>query len=872
MKTIMNTNTDRPTGGTTGLTDTKQNLIIKSPLTGYLFPIEEVPDPVFAQKMVGDGISVDPLDQILVAPVDGKIAQIHSAHHAVTIATAQGIEVLMHIGIDSVKLKGTGFKAKVKVGDEVRSGDPLIEFDADYVATNAKSLLTQILITNGDQKTIVKPRSGKVFAGKDVILEVYDAKLSTENAPVNAVQNASAIKSETVRIQNPSGIHARPAAVLAGLAKKFKSDIRIQREQNQANAKSVVSIMGLEIGFGDQISLFAEGPDADAALKQLVQSINDCLGEKKESAHTSSEKVQSPILETKGSLQSSKDANIFSGVSCSPGLAVGNIFQIHHEEIQVQEWASNPQEELQRLTHALSQAKVQLDVLRNQLDTQSKSDKGAIFAAHQELLEDPDLLEITMKEIEQSKTAAFAWKKAYSSHADRLAALKNELLAARANDLRDVGRRVLLLLEDKNNSDIKKTQIPDNAILIAENLSPSDTASLDRSKVLGFCTTTGGASSHVAILARSLGIPAIAGIDPRALDISPGTPVILDGHKGILRLNPDAEEVHKIQKLQNEIENKRKLDLSHAHDLSTTLDGHRVEVFANIGGLADAEQAMTLGGEGVGLLRSEFLFFKRTVAPTENEQHSVYQDIAHALDLRHPLTIRTLDVGGDKPLPYLPIPAEENPFLGERGIRVSLNHPEVFRAQLRAILRAAKNDQMRIMFPMISTVQEWREAKAILEDERQKLGIAPVSVGIMIEVPAAAILAEAFAKEVDFFSIGTNDLTQYTLAMDRGHAKLAALTDGLHPSVLRLIDMTVKAAHRHKKWVGICGGIASDLDAVPVLIGLGVDELSVSVPAIPGIKAQIRNLRFSDCQTLAAQALEQATAADVRSLVANHLQ
>lgn len=848
------------------MNDTTRKLIIKSPLTGHLFPIEEIPDPVFSQKMVGDGISIDPLDQVLVAPVDGKVTQIHSASHAVTIATPQGIEVLIHIGIDTVKLKGAGFKAKVKVGDQVQVGDILIEFDADIVATKAKSLLTQILITNGELWTVAKPRAGKVFAGKDVILEVYNSKLSSESPSIKTNKNIVAIKSETVRILNPSGLHARPAAVLAGLAKKFKSDIRIQRDQNQANAKSVVSIMALEINYDDQVTLIAEGPDAHEAVKQLVIILKDGLGEKASDApHSSSVKPQNPIPNT------DSDASILIGVPASQGLAVGNIYQIRHEEIQVQEFANNPQAEQQRLSQALNQAKAQLEILRGHLDTQSKSDKGAIFAAHQELLEDPDLLEITTTEIDQHKTAAFAWKKAYSTHADRLAALRNELLAARANDLRDVGRRVLLLLVNGEHQK-QNTQIPANAILIAENLTPSDTASLDRSKVLGFCTTTGGASSHVAILARSLGIPAVAGIDVRALDLSPGTAVILDGTKGLLRLNPNTEEINMIQKLQKETEKKRQLDVANAHELSSTLDGHRVEVFANIGGLADAEQAMTLGGEGVGLLRSEFLFLNRTVAPTENEQHSVYQDIAQALVSKLPLTIRTLDIGGDKPLPYLPIPTEENPFLGERGIRVSLNHPEIFRAQLRAILRAAKNDQMRIMFPMISTLQEWRQAKAILEEERQKLGIAPVSVGIMIEVPAAAIMAEAFAKEVDFFSIGTNDLTQYTLAMDRGHAKLAPYADGLHPSVLRLIDMTVKAAHQYQKWVGICGGIASDLQAVPILIGLGVDELSVSVPTIPGIKAQIRNLRLTDCQKLAASALEQSTAAEVRSLTTKHLQ
>lgn len=838
-----------------------RQLVLKAPLTGHLYPIEEVPDPVFAQKMVGDGISVDPLSPLLVAPVDGRITQLHSSHHAVTITTAEGIEILMHIGIDTVKLKGAGFEAKVKIGDQVKTGDPLIEFDADYIATHAKSLLTQIVITNGENKTLLKSPPGKVLAGKDVIFQVQDYSTSSlQNGSTPGIEKKI---SSTIEIINPSGLHARPAAILAGIAKKFKSEIKLQRGKDEANAKSLVAILGLEIAHRDHVVLIAEGPDATEALNQLTTSLKTGLGETHQEAPESSVEVKS---------QRSADPNLLTGVPASQGLAVGNIFQIRHEEIKVEEAKGNPPEERQRLTQALGQAKVQLETLIHQLDSQSKSSKGAIFAAHQELLEDPDLLEIAMKEIQQGKTAAFAWKKAYTLHADRLAHLRNELMAARANDLKDVGRRVLLLLVEDSEDTLKHVEIPAHAILVAENLTPSDTASLDRSKVLGFCTTTGGASSHVAILARSLGIPAIAGIDPAALNLPSGAPVILDGTKGTLRLNPDTQEIAKIQKLQEELDKKRNQDLAQAQELSTTLDGHRVEVCANIGGLADAQQALTLGGEGVGLLRSEFLFLKRTVAPTENEQFDVYHGIALTLGPTHPLTIRTLDIGGDKPLPYLPIPKEENPFLGERGIRVSLNHPEIFRAQLRAILRASHGSQMRIMFPMIATLQEWRQAKAILEEERKKLPPVDILVGIMIEVPAAAILAETFAQEVDFFSIGTNDLTQYTLAMDRGHPKLAASTDGLHPSVLHLIATTVKAAHRHNKWVGICGGIASDAQAVPILIGLGVDELSVSVPTIPSIKARIRKLRLSECQHLASQALEQATAAEVRALVPSSIE
>jgi multiphosphoryl transfer protein len=342
--------------------------------------------------------------------------------------------------------------------------------------------------------------------------------------------------------------------------------------------------------------------------------------------------------------------------------------------------------------------------------------------------------------------------------------------------------------------------------------------------------------------------------------------VILDGGKGTLRLSPTAEEMDRIQRRLERQAARRQADLATALQPAQTTDGRRCEVVANIGGVSDAQQAVRLGGEGVGLLRSEFLFMGRAVAPSEDEQASIYRAVAEVLGPERPLVIRTLDVGGDKPLPYLPIPKEDNPFLGERGIRVGLDRPEILRVQLRAILRASTAGKVHVMFPMVATLPEWRAAKAMLEEEREKLGVPAIAVGIMVEVPAAALMAEQFAREVDFFSVGTNDLTQYTLAMDRGHPRLAPQVDGLNPGVLSLIDHTVRAAHQAGKWVGVCGGIAGDLQAVPLLLGLGVDELSVSLPAIPRIKAQIRTLRLAECQQLAQEALRQDSAAAVRAL------
>ncbi|WP_296809274.1 phosphoenolpyruvate--protein phosphotransferase [Thiocapsa sp.] len=833
---------------------------LKAPLDGVILPLEQVPDPVFAQKMVGDGVSIDPMSALLIAPCAGTVTQVHRAGHAVTLTTDEGIEVMMHIGLDTVSLKGQGFTPKVAQGERVEAGAALIAFDADFLATHAKSLLTQVVITNGERVAQLEAAIGRVRAGQDVCLTLHLAETTAESGVVEGQR----VVSDAILIPNPTGLHARPAAVLANLAKRFKSRILVQRGEDQGNAKSVVALMGLEIEHGDKVQLIAEGPDAGEAIAALAPELAAGLGD--EGTHPAPAPATTEIGEDAAPAPRprSGDPNLLLGVAASPGLAVGTIFQLRRTEIEVPEHAESPNRERRRLDDAFDTAKVQLESLQSELQAQSDPGKAAIFAAHQELLEDPDLIEIAESAIAKGKSAAFAWQQAYRTHAERLAALRNPLLAGRANDLEDVGRRVLAIITGQP---IEEPEIPQGSILIAEDLTPSDTAKLDRTRVLGFCTVGGGATSHVAIIARALDIPAVAGIEPRALDLPSDSPVILDGSLGQLRLNPDPAEIARITELKARMAVKRKADLAAAHEPAITTDGRRIEVVANIGGEADARRSVELGGEGVGLLRSEFLYLDRTGAPSEDEQYRIYTDIADALEGR-PMIIRTLDVGGDKPLAYLPLPREENPFLGIRGIRIGLVRPEILRTQVRAILRAAQGHRLRVMFPMIATLDEIRSVKGLLEEERAKTGIDdPLEIGIMVEVPAAAVMAAQFAREVDFFSIGTNDLTQYTLAMDRGHPKLAPMADAMNPAVLRLIAQTVEGAHAEGRWVGVCGGIASDPQAVPILVGIGVDELSVSVPSIPAVKAAVRARSLADCQAIARQALAQDSAAAVRALV-----
>jgi len=839
-------------------------LTLLAPLAGVIVPLDRVPDETFAQRLVGDGVSLDPLSARLLAPCDGRIAQVHRAGHALTL-DARGLEIMIHIGLDTVNLKGEGFTPLVKAGDTVRAGDPLIDFDADLVARRARSLLTQILVTNMDRVAGLEPGTGVVAAGRDVLLRVRLAA-AAPGAEGDGAGAAAApgelVESAPIVVTAETGLHARPAAVLAAEARRFTADVRLVKAGREANLRSVVSIMALEVAGGDTVTVVARGEDAAAAVAAVVATLTTDLAVPHPPAPALA--PVAPVAPGAPVAAPAAEDGTLRGVSASPGVVVGQVFQLRHDDVVVEERAADPNHERRALDAAIAAAHLQLEALQLRLAGEADSEKAAIFAAHQELLEDPEVLDRAAADIRAGASAAYAWRQAYTGQAERLLGLRNELFAGRAADLRDVGRRVLHLLVGREGGPL---EVPPDSIVVAEDLAPSETASLDRTRVRGFCTTMGSATSHVAILARGLGIPAVAGIDPRALDLAPGTRVVLDGDAGTLKPSPSAAEEAVIERRQAADERRRASEYAVAAEPATTRDGHRVEVVANIGDVKEARRVPEVGGEGVGLLRTEFLFMERRTAPDEEEQTATYEAIAHALGPERILVIRTLDVGGDKPLPYLPVGVEANPFLGERGVRLTLAMPELFRAQVRAILRASRAGRVAVMFPMIATLAEWRAARALVERERAALGVPPIQIGIMVETAAAAMLADRFAREADFFSVGTNDLTQYTLAMDRTNPRLAPQVDALHPAVLRLIERTVAGAHAHGRWVGVCGALAGDLAAVPVLVGLGVDELSADVPIVPAVKARIRTLSLGECQATAREALDADDGAEVRAIV-----
>lgn len=664
-------------------------------------------------------------------------------------------------------------------------------------------------------------------------------------------------------IQNPTGLHARPAKVFVKAAKQFQSDIRVQHGPKKANAKSLISMLTLGVECGSAIRIIVNGADEDEAAAALGQLVAEGLGEGELiEAEATAVPAQTPPADPAPVTPLTK--NQIRAIAASPGIAIGPVFRLRQQTLAVDGAFSSVAEETARLQTAVAAAQAELTGLRDEMAQRTAEAEAAIFDVHLELLSDPNLIEATEAHIQTQLSAPEAWQTAVESQAQAVASLSDPLLAARAADLHDVGNRVLRLLVGAENGRIQLPDYP--VVLVAYDLAPSDTAALDTSRVLGFCTAVGGPTAHSAIIARALGLPAVVSAGDGVLDLTDDTQIILDGNQGVLTVAPDVATVARARRAQQSWQAGREAARVAAQDPAVTLDGHRVEVVANIGGAADAEKAVAAGAEGVGLLRTEFLFLGRSDAPDEEEQAGVYRAIVAHLGQR-PLIVRTLDIGGDKPLPYIDVPPEANPFLGERGIRLCLNRPDLLRQQLRAILRAAPGGHIHIMFPMVADAVELRAARQLVNEVTAELGAPAVPVGIMIEIPSAALMADVLAPEVDFFSIGTNDLTQYTLAMDRQHPLLAGRLDGLHPAVLRLIAKTVEAAHAAGKWVGICGELGSDPQAVPILVGLGVDELSVSVPSIAAVKAQIRTLTLVDAQALARKALACSTATAVRELV-----
>ncbi len=559
-------------------------------------------------------------------------------------------------------------------------------------------------------------------------------------------------------------------------------------------------------------------------------------------------------------------ARVVTGTSASPGLVIAPVFQYRSELVAVEDIGGNPEVERALFDQVLERADAELQRMSDDAEACPLPVQAEIFDVHRALLCDPDMLLEVRGLIENGHAASWSWQQVIESRVARLRRARNRRLAARATDLLDIGQRVLRLFAGAVRHPFELP--PGEWILVADDLTPSDTAHINPKNVVGLCTSSGGPTSHTAILARARGLPTVVAAKETVLALPQGTLAVLDGSAGRMYPEPGDELLASAREFRAARARKQARADAERFRPAVLTDGHRVEIAANIGEASEAATAIEAGAEGVGLLRTEFMFLCRETAPTEEEQFLVYCEVIAALG-GLPLIIRTFDIGGDKVAPYLDLAPEVNPFLGVRGIRLSLRRPDVFRIQLRALYRAAataKPGTVKIMFPMIATLEDLRSAKAAAEEVRAEVGAPACEFGIMVEVPSAVLMARELAREVAFLSIGTNDLTQYALAIDREHPELGREADSLHPAVLRLIDQTVRAAQSEGKWVGVCGGAASDPIGAMLLTGLGVSELSISIPSLATVKACLRGYSSTELKTLARRALGCSTATEVRAL------
>lgn len=695
------------------------------------------------------------------------------------------------------------------------------------------------------------------------------SQLGIVSSPPSVVnsQVASPARELRITVSNRLGLHARPAAQFVTTVARFQSQIFVQnlsRGTDAVRGDSINQVATLGVRQGHELLITATGVDAEAALAALQTLITNNFGEDDTNANVLPFVEQQTLPAAPGEL---------SGIAASPGVGIAPVVHYQSTPVVISEYHVEEVEfEWQRLQTAINTAHQEIQALLSHASIQIGDAEADIFVAHLMFLEDPVLLEAVRDRIyQQHQNAEAAWQAVVDEVANSYRTLEDAYLQERVDDVVDVGQRVLRLLAGTTATAL---DLSEPSILVAADLTPSDTAGLDPTKILGICTTSGSATSHSAIIARTLGIPAVLGVDAQVLYLENGTLMALDGESGKAWVEPELDIIGVLEAKREAWQTALQAARARAHQPAITLDGKQVSVFANIGSIADVQVAVANGAEGVGLLRTEFLYLGRNNPPTEEEQLAVYQAIAQVLETR-PLIIRTLDVGGDKPLPYLRVGTPEaNPFLGWRGIRFCLDQPDLFKTQLRAILRAGARHNIKVMFPMIATIQEVRAAKTMIrevQDELRQAGIpfnAQIPVGIMIEVPAAVAIADQLAKEVDFFSIGTNDLSQYLMASDRTNPKVAYLADAMHPAVLRMIQKIVQAAHTAKIEVGLCGELAADPLATKILLGLGLDELSVNPQSIPAIKQAIAQLTVVEAEAIAALALQQNSATQVREVVA----
>jgi phosphocarrier protein FPr len=827
--------------------------------------------------------------------VVGIVVVSHSA------ALAEGVvELARQMGGDELALEAAGGLEDGSIGTDVERvraaieramtddgvlvlmdlGSALMsaEMAVELLGAEDRVQLSDAPFVEGAVAATVAARGGasleQVGAEARLALEMKSAHLNLESAAAPSREQspdggvASGGPQVLIPVLNEIGLHARPAALVAELTNRFDADVTVAKPggAGPVSARSLTGLMTLVARKGDELVATASGPQADEALAALAELARVGFGEgvaanAPAAAPMLPQRPTPPEPDLDEAPAEPEPGTLLRGVAASPGIALGSVRRLHGRlEAPPQRASKGVEVEWQRLEAARQAARSAIERDRDRVARRTTTADAAIFTAHLALLDDAALVGAARARMEAGVAAEEAWFEATRDTADAWRALGDDLVRERAADVEDVSRRVLAALEGRE----PHVSFAEEGVLVASELTPADAAAIDPDLVHGILAARGTATAHAAILARALGVPAVVGLGPSVLGIREGTSVLLDGAVGTVLVAPSVEAVDRARRQREQIAERRSVAQRHAREPAITRDGTRIEVAANLGGARDAASAIELGADGVGLLRTEFLFLGRQVIPAEDEQAETIAQIAGALEGR-PLIVRTLDVGADKPLPALPMAPEQNPFLGRRGIRFSLEHRELLATQLRAILRVAAEHPLKVMFPMVATAAELEAAIEEVGRARAQTGLgAPLEVGIMVEVPSAALQARGLAGLADFFSVGTNDLTQYTMAAERGNELVGDLLSGPQPAVLRLIRETVAGAEAHRRWVGVCGELAGDPAAAVLLVGLGVRELSMAPPLIPEVKRALRTVTLADAAEAAARAVDASDSAEAR--------
>jgi phosphoenolpyruvate-protein phosphotransferase/dihydroxyacetone kinase phosphotransfer subunit len=792
-----------------------------------------------AREMGGGEIRIEAAGGIEDGALGTDAARVHEAVERVR--SPDGVLVLMDLGSALMSAEMAVEMADPEGGAILLSEAPLVE-GAVAAAARARG--------GGSLDEVAREARGA--------LAVKSTQLggdAPEVAPDRPAHEGEQVEELRLVVNNRLGLHARPAARFVGALAGIEAHVEVVNEsrgRGPADGRSLTALATLAVGQGDEIVVTAGGPGAADALAALGALAAENFGDADEGDAPAAAPRGAETPAAAEPAAPPRPGTRLRGVAASAGIAIGPARPLRPREPPVEDGpGGTPAEERARLEAARAEVRTDLEETRAAVTARAGAAEAEIFTAHALLLDDAAIVEPALRRIDEGEPAGRAWRAASLEAASAFRALDDPYLRERAVDVEDVSSRVLARLAG----------VPPGAVLdapgivVADELTPREAAGLDPADAWAIATARGGATAHAAILARALGIPAVVGLGGSLLAVAADTPLVVDGDAGVIHVDPDPGTIAEHERRREAADADRRAALALAAEPGALRDGRRVEVFANVGNPAEARLALDNGAEGIGLLRTEFLFLDRTEPPGEEEQADVLREIAGALEGR-PVVVRTLDTGADKPLPFLPQENEPNPFLGRRGIRLSLSSPDLLRTQLRAILRVAAEHPLKVMFPMVATLEELRAARGLLDEARAELGSrAELEVGVMVEVPALALEAARFAPEVDFFSIGTNDLAQYVMAADRGNAAMAGLLrDSLAP-VLALTAAVTAAAAAHGRWVGVCGELAGDPRAAVLLAGLGVRELSMAGSRIPAVKAALREVDWGAAQRAARGAL-----------------